>query len=183
MEKFTRDKLIIDNQRLVYHTYEQLSKTDLVIKNKDDIVSEGMIGLIKAADTFDPSKGCKFSTYAASCIRNAMLMYIRKVTKYWAKEVSIFNPIGTDADGSQLCYADVLCDENADVEEDCKSILLKSKIESLPDQDREIMQAVLSGYKQKEIAAMLGLEQPTVSRRIKRIERRLSKEFKTLCDR
>lgn len=183
MEKYIRDKLILDNQRLVYHTYEKLSKTDLVLKNKADLISEGMIGLIKAADSFDETKGCKFSTYAASCIRNAMLMYIRKVNKYWQKEVSIFSPIGTDEDGGQVCYADVLCDENADVEQQSKSVLLQSKIESLPYQDREIMQAVISGYKQKEIAAMLGLGQPTVSRRIKSIERKMKKELKVWCDR
>lgn len=183
MERYNRDKLIVDNQRLVYHTYEQLSKTNLVLKNKADIISEGMIGLVKAADSFDATKGCKFSTFAASCIRNAMFMYIRRVSKYWRKEVSIYNPIGTDVDGSELCFADVLCDEDTDYEEESLRNDLKAKVENLPESDRELMQAVLTGYKQKEIAAMLGVEQPTISRRIKAIKHKMKKQLSSLCDR
>ena len=108
MEQSKRDRLILDNQRLVYYLYEQLSKTDIVKNNKDDIVSEGMLGLIKAADTFDETKGFQFCTYAGLCIRNAMLMYIRKLNKHWHKEVSLYTPIGEDNEGNRICDADVI---------------------------------------------------------------------------
>ena len=50
MEQYERDRLILDNQRLVYYMYEKLSKTEIVIKNKDDIVSDGIIGVIIAVE-------------------------------------------------------------------------------------------------------------------------------------
>ncbi len=184
MEQFNRDAVILENRRLVYHTYKQLTKTQLILRNEDDILSEGMIGLIRAADTFDATKGKRFSTYAVKCIRNAMLQYIRKIAKYWDKEVSLFAPIAQDFDGSQLSYADVIEDgKSEECVEECAKTLIEDKIRQLPDGDREIMQALISGYKQKEIAAMMGIQQPTISRRIKKIQYRLRSEISSLSDR
>lgn len=76
-----RDKLITDNMRLVYHMYGKIGDGPIKENYKEDIISEGMLGLCKAADTFDESRGVRFSTYAAMCIRNAMLMFIRKTKK------------------------------------------------------------------------------------------------------
>lgn len=184
MEQYTRDQVVIENQRLVYLAYKQLTKTELILQNEADIISEGMIGLIRAADSFDEKRGKKFSTYAVKCIKNAMLQYIRKISKYWGKEVSLYAPISKDDDGSTLCYADVIEDETpSNCFEECAKSLIDERIEKLPETDREIMQAVIAGYKQKEIAAMMGIRQPTISRRIKKIQYRLRKELSSLCDR
>ena len=113
-----------------------------------------------------------------------MLQYIRKISKYWGKEVSLYAPISKDDDGSTLCYADVIEDETpSNCFEECAKSLIDERIEKLPETDREIMQAVIAGYKQKEIAAMMGIRQPTISRRIKKIQYRLRKELSSLCDR
>ena len=48
--------------------YDKLSKNQITINHKEDIISEGMVGLVKAANKFDPDKGVKFSTFASSCI-------------------------------------------------------------------------------------------------------------------
>lgn len=173
MEQSKRDKLILDNQRLVYYLYEQLSKTDIVKSNKDDIVSEGMLGLIKAADTFDETKGYQFCTYAGLCIRNSMLMYIRKLNKHWHKEISLYTPIGEDNEGNQLCYADIIQSDTEDFGEGNNRILLREGIDKLAEKDKEIMLAVITGYKQREIAAMMGVQQSSISRRIKRIKTKL----------
>ena len=176
MEQLKRDKLILDNQRLVYYLYEQLSKTDIVKNNKDDIVSEGMLGLIKAADTFDETKGYQFCTYAGLCIRNAMLMYIRKLNKHWNKEISLYASVGEDSDGNLICYADIIRSDSEDFFDSYNKVLVKERIDKLPERDKEIIQAFLSGYKQKEIAAMIGVQQSSISRRIKRIKKKLKSE-------
>ena len=81
-------------------------------------------------------------------------------------------------------YADIIEDETpSDCFEECAKTLIDEKIEQLPEKDREIMQAVIAGYKQKEIAAMMGIRQPTISRRIKKIQYRLRKEISSLSDR
>ena len=64
-----RASLIEHNLRLVAH----IVKKYYTAGDQDDLISIGTIGLIKAVDSFDPSKGIRLATYAARCIENAML--------------------------------------------------------------------------------------------------------------
>lgn len=65
-----RGVLIERNLRLVSHIVKKYySKTN----DSDDLISIGTIGLIKAVDSFDYSKGTRLSTYAARCVENATL--------------------------------------------------------------------------------------------------------------
>src|SRR5205823_1386650 len=50
--------------------------------DREDLVSAGMIGLIRAVDLFDPARGVKFETYAISLIRGAVLEILR--SQDWA---------------------------------------------------------------------------------------------------
>ena len=65
-----RQKLIEHNLRLVAHI---IKKHYANARDQEDLVSIGTIGLIKAVDTFDSSKGSRLATYAARCIENATL--------------------------------------------------------------------------------------------------------------
>jgi RNA polymerase sporulation-specific sigma factor len=64
-----RDKLIEHNLRLVAHIIKRYYSS---IKEQEDLISIGTIGLIKAASTFDYDKGTRFATYASRCIENAI---------------------------------------------------------------------------------------------------------------
>ena len=71
-----RETIILHNIKLVfYRYYKRFSNTNM---NMEDIVAYGMIGLIKAVDTFRLDKKCTFTTYASKCIDNEILMYIRR---------------------------------------------------------------------------------------------------------
>lgn len=65
-----RNKLVEHNLRLVAHI---IKKYYAAQADQDDLVSIGTIGLIKAVNTFDASKGTRLSSYAARCIENATL--------------------------------------------------------------------------------------------------------------
>lgn len=65
-----KNKLIEHNLRLVAHIIKRYYSN---IKDQDDLISIGTIGLIKAASTFNYEKGAKFATYASRCIENAMV--------------------------------------------------------------------------------------------------------------
>lgn len=65
-----RNKLIEHNLRLVAHI---IKKYYTSASDQDDLVSIGTIGLIKAIDSFDMSKGIRLSSYAARCIENSIL--------------------------------------------------------------------------------------------------------------
>lgn len=65
-----RSKIIEHNLRLVSHIVKKYySKTN----DTDDLISIGTIGLIKAVDSFKPSKNVRLATYAARCIENPIL--------------------------------------------------------------------------------------------------------------
>ena len=65
-----RNKLIEHNLRLVAHIIKKYYSNS---NDQDDLVSIGTIGLIKAVDTFDSSKGIRLSSYASRCIENSIL--------------------------------------------------------------------------------------------------------------
>ena len=89
--------LIEHNLRLVAHVVKKYQGTG---EDTDDLISIGTIGLIKAVTTFNPQKASRLSTYAARCIENELLMYFRAKKKH-SKEVSLYEPIGTDKEGNQ----------------------------------------------------------------------------------
>ena len=93
-----RTLLIEHNMRLVAHIIKKYAFTD---KETDDLLSIGTIGLIKAVNTFDVSRGNRLSSYAAKCIDNEILMLLR-AEKKMSREVSLYEPIGTDKEGNPV---------------------------------------------------------------------------------
>ena len=68
-DKVARGLLIEHNLRLVAHIVKKYVQPD---RESEDLLSTGTIGLIKAIDTFDDSKGIRLATYASRCIDNAI---------------------------------------------------------------------------------------------------------------
>lgn len=177
-----REKLIVHNLRLVVYISKKFENTGIGI---EDLISIGTIGLIKAVNTFCPSKNIKLATYASRCIENEILMYLRKNSQQ-KNEISIDEPLNVDWDGNELLLSDVLgsdADEmNRDMEsEDEKSILL-TMVGKLNEREKVIMtmRFGLGGtkeYTQKQVADILGISQSYISRLEKRIISKLKKEM------
>lgn len=164
-----RDDLVCDNIRLVYYIFGKLSQTEVSTLHKDDIISSGMLGLVKAANTFDTERGTKFSTYAALCIRNEMLMYMRKARRYFDQEISLESPVTVDESGAILTIADML-EANENPQDECLAGLMYEEfIKKLTTLDQRVLGLRIEGYTQKEISARLGYSQGYIARRIKGI--------------
>ena len=170
-EKLTieQEKLVTDNMKLVYYHVNKLQVNPFVINNKDDLVSEGMKGLIKAARTFDPTK-CKFATYSTRCILNEIFMFMRKNNKR-GPNMSLSMVIGTE-DGSELTLGDteLLADNSMreQIEHDevtcIKQQMLEAFLSKCRPREREVIDLLGKGKKQAEVAMQLGLSQSYVSR-------------------
>ena len=93
-----RNKLIEHNLRLVAHVSKKFESTGI---DKDDLISIGTIGLIKAINTFSSDKGVRLATYAARCIENEILMHLR-ATRHSRHEVYLQEPVGMDKEGNEF---------------------------------------------------------------------------------
>ncbi len=178
-----KGELIERNLRLVVYIARKFENTGIGV---EDLVSIGTIGLIKAVNTFDPSKKIKLATYASRCIENEILMYLRRSSKARA-EVSFDEPLNVDWDGNELLLSDVMGTENdvvyKSIEEQVDKSLLDDAIRRLSTREQRIMElrfGLCGGVEktQKEVADLLGISQSYISRLEKRIIRKLRREMR-----
>lgn len=177
-----KQELIVHNLRLVVYIARRFESSGLCV---EDLISIGTIGLIKAVNTFCPSRGIKLATYASRCIENEILMYLRKCQPL-KNEVSIDEPLNIDWDGNELLLSDILGTEadsiNRPIEQDAERSMLTEAIGRLGERERLIMQlrfGFLDGRErtQKQVADIIGISQSYISRLEKRIIKRLKKDL------
>ncbi|MBR2041753.1 MAG: RNA polymerase sporulation sigma factor SigE [Oscillospiraceae bacterium] len=177
-----KNLLIEHNLRLVVYIARKFESTGIGI---EDLISIGTIGLIKAVNTFVPSKGIKLATYASRCIENEILMFIRK-SQPQKNEVSIDEPLNVDWDGNELLLSDVLGTENdcvnKGVEQEAEKAVLNEAVDRLGEREHKIMvlRFGLEGEKehtQKEVADIIGISQSYISRLEKKIIVKLKREL------
>lgn len=177
-----RKLLIEHNLRLVVYIAKRFENTGIYI---EDLVSIGTIGLVKAINTFNPTKNIKLATYASRCIENEILMYIRKHSSERA-EVSIDEPLNTDWDGNELLLSDILSSDDDrisyEIEQHEERQRVRRAVYNLDSREREIIELRygLNGRReltQKEVADKLGISQSYISRLEKKIIARLKVEI------
>ena len=176
-----RNQLIEHNLRLVAHIIKKYYSSG---RDQDDLISIGTIGLIKAVNTFDYTKGTRLATYASRCIENEILMHFRSGKKS-SQEVSFSEPIDTDKDGHPLTLSDVIAEDDTIIED----LDLKINAEKLYRYIREILNdreqliielrygLVGDALTQREVADRLGISRSYVSRIEKKALEKLKKRF------
>ena len=178
----SKEKLIVHNLRLVVYIARKFDSAPTAI---EDLISIGTIGLIKAVNTFCPTKKIKLATYASRCIENEILMYMRKNSSRKG-EISIDEPLNTDWDGNELLLSDVLGSDpdevGREIEQEDERHQLNGFVCGLPPRERQIMEMRfgMNGYPeytQKQVADALGISQSYISRLEKRIIVKLKKQI------
>ena len=182
-DKKAKSILIERNLRLVAHI---VKKYQIPNKDIDELISIGTVGLIKAIDSFDVTKGTILATYASRCIENEILMLFRN-NKKQKSETFLQDPIGVDKEGNEISLIDVLSSEKDSVIDKVEMKLqikaLYNKMNSaLTEREGEILK-MRYGLKdgkcktQREIAGMLGISRSYVSRIEKKALKKLKKEL------
>ena len=180
-----RQPLITHNLRLVVYIAKKFDSSGVCI---EDLISVGSIGLIKAVNTFCPSRNIKLATYASRCIENEILMYLRK-TSQLKNETSIDEPLNVDRNGNELLFCDVLGSDKDSVtsklEQEVECSLVRNAVENLAQRDKLIMELRFGlgdkkEHTQKEVADLLGISQSYISRLEKRIIEKLKKDIEKI---
>ena len=178
--------LIERNLRLVAHIAKKYQNVD---EDMEDLISIGTIGLIKAVESFDSSKNSKLATYAARCIDNELLMMLRSKKKT-SREVSLYDPIGTDREGNEISLLDVTPQEQPDIVDQMELERSLGKLSGLinsllTDRDKEIICLRYGLYggeevTQREIGKKLNISRSYVSRIEKRALTKLREGFEKM---
>lgn len=165
-----RETLINHNLRLVAHIVKKYNNS----LEADDLISVGTIGLIKAVDSFDNSKGVLLSTYASRCIENEILMLIRANKKH--KDIVSLNAmLSPKADSDEMELANLIPAETEDdvfhqVEVGCIMQDVERAMEKcLSPMEQEIIKYRygICGYDiktQKEVAEIFNISRSYISR-------------------
>lgn len=181
-DESVREDLIVRNLRLVVYIAKKFENTSTGV---EDLISIGTIGLIKAVNTFCPSRNIKLATYSSRCIENEILMFLRKTTGL-KHEISLDEPLNVDWDGNELLLCDILGTDDdmvgRNIEHEVEVSLLNRAIEKLNDREKTIMKMRfgIDGNRemtQKEVADTLGISQSYISRLEKRIIDRLKNDL------
>ena len=169
-DKGAKEILIEKNLRLVAHMVKKYACSEY---ETEDMLSIGTIGLIKAIDSFDEKKGSRLVTYAAKCIDNELLMMLRSRKKF-SREVSLYEPIGTDKEGNEIHLLDIVEGKEQDITDQCiqKERILKLHVflrEVLSPLEYEVIKYRYGLFGEKELTQRvlgkrLGISRSYVSR-------------------
>lgn len=168
-----KDELVLNNLNLIYLVLKQMNLYD----KSDYYYDAGLFGLVKAANIYNPAKGYKFTSLATICIRNEILMSIRKhKNELDMYAISLDAPIA-DSNNGDVFLVDVIPDDFSIEDEIIKNEeneLLHKAIATLNDEEQKILRCYyIEGLKQRDIAKKFNIAQPTVARKLKKIIKKL----------
>lgn len=168
-KEFAKHQLILHNLRLVAHIAK---KYNSIQRDTEELISIGIIGLIKAILSYDTEKSIRLATYASRCIENEILMSLR-FSKKFQNDISLHEPIGTDRDGNEIVMLDVINSNTPDFAEQLHLSIESEKMlhavkEKLNEREQTvvILRYGLWGQEeqtQQEIAQQLGISRSYVS--------------------
>lgn len=137
---------------------------------KDDLVQEGMIGLLAAINSYKFDKDAKFITYASTCINNSIQTALRKFSRM--KDIPQNNIIALDDSLFDGQY--VLSAEDEFLANESVSTLTEVLYEELSSFENEVLRLHIVGCSYSEIANKLGKNPKAIDNAIQRIRKKLS---------
>lgn len=167
---YAKEQIVINNQGMVGIVLKSLNLNPF----DEDLYATGLIGVVKAVNTFNPGKGAKFSAYATPIIRNEILMTLRK--KRIIPAFSLDEPCNL-GNGEEVSYADMIADDRRFEEEVIADIQFSEMLYFLSEREKEIISLRMDGKTQSEIERICGTSQANVSRIIKRACEKCKKKF------
>ncbi len=133
----------------------------------DDIVQEGLIGLVRAFDTYDPQGGASFSTYAIACIDNGIASALRRATRRKDQPLNSSVPLSDELPGFARDPQD-LAIRRAELEGLAERI--RQDLSSL---EKRVLGLYLEGYSYSAMAEKLETTEKAVDNALQRARRKL----------
>jgi RNA polymerase sporulation-specific sigma factor len=147
----TKQQLIEDNMKLVYHIVNRQYPTYMA---DEDIIQTGMVGLCKAAESWNKEKG-EFSTFACRCIQNEIINEFRSRKKHQGI-LSLDYEIDC-GDGEKTTFGDFCVGD-----EDVQYVNIEYATDKLTPREKEVIALKHRGMNIVEVAKTLGVSKQYV---------------------
>lgn len=128
----------------------------------EDLIQEGLIGLVSAIRNYDNNNKCSFSTYASYCIRNRIIDYLR----YFKKD-DLYTELVESVDLSINLEEEIVFQD-----------LLETLKLELSQLENEVLSLLIEGYTNSMIAEKLNISIESVYNSKQRIKQKISLHFK-----
>ena len=155
----------------------------------EDVVQEGMIGLLKAVRSYDADKNASFGTYAERCVTNQIISAIRSADRIKHKplntSVSLNKPVSADAsshatDQLEITLGDTLSTNPADspdemlIIKDVAYYILNNGDNVFSDLEMKVLNEYIKGFTSSQIAERLGKSSKSVDNALQRTRKKVN---------
>ena len=155
----------------------------------EDVVQEGMIGLLKAVRSYDADKNASFGTFAERCVTNQIISAIRSADRIKHKplntSVSLNKPVSADAasgaaDQTEITLGDTLSTNPADspdemlVIKDVAYYIINNGDNVFSDFEMKVLSEYIKGFTSSQIAERLGKTSKSVDNALQRTRKKVN---------
>lgn len=176
---FAEELLVMRNARLVRALAHSLY---LVGGDSEDLIQEGMIGLVHAIRTYDAEKTAAFHTYAETCIRNRLYSALRAANSQ--KQVALNRSVSIDTpffDSNSFApdvprYS-VTNPEDLVIDDERVSALFAEIQKQLSDYEAKVLGYYLDGFSCREIAELISRTPKAVDNAVQRVRRKIGQQI------
>lgn len=155
--------------------------------DEDDVLQEGMIGLLKAVRKYDETQGASFSTFAGHCITNQIISAIRAADRNKHKilnnSLSLDDTLspgkGDHSGGKELKLSDVLAANNSESPEqmlvikDIAACIIRNDDRIFSSYEMAVMKELLQGRSRSQIAKTLGKTEKSIDNCLHRVRKKV----------
>lgn len=163
---YAKEQVVLNNIGIIRIVLKPLH----ISLDDEDFLQIGVAGLVGALNSFDPSKGFTFSSYAATFVRNEILKTLRTPKKKMAVTLSLEKELGED----NFTLEDTISSGERFEDLSVLKVDLENVMERLKEKERLILRLLISGETQSSIAKKMGTTRQNVKRILKNIQRKIN---------
>lgn len=150
--------------------------------DSEDLIQEGMFGLISAIRQFSPASGASFRTFAEHCIRMRLLSAVKSASRlkhFPLNDGMSFEQLSDDPSTQLSAFPETYRQSPEDLvlARESKKELYNAFTSCLSRLELQVLDLYLEGLSYREIALKLNKESKAVDNAVQRIRRKLAKNL------
>lgn len=138
----------------------------------DDLIQEGLLGLLSAVKSYDETKGSAFKSYAGVCVKNKIVSAVRTAL---SDKNKILNDSVLLDDEAELSADHLSEPEAVIISQEAEEGLYTAIEQNLTELEKKVLSLYLLGYSYAEISAEFGINEKACDNAMQRVRKKLKK--------